>query len=390
MIVACERCKTRFQLDDARVPATGIRVRCSRCKHAFVVQRPGQDAADTLHAVAAEAAQRGVAAPPPATVDLDTSPPAPSAADEEDWTFNEPEAAAAPVAEPRRARRSVVGQAPLLDGAQPDAAEDEALDAMGSPESWDFGVASAPAPRAGAGAAEAPAASATAPPAPSALAAAPERTGAEGARAAAARETPAAEDAARPARLRGADTVRWSAAALLLLLIALVSLAPRPPSPASRVLPDAALGPLSVVGARLRIVDNAVAGPLLVASGTLRNPGSAPAAAGAALELALEGAAPGLRWRAGLAPDERRLRLDGPDALRAALDASAGALALQPLAPGEERAWTAVLGAEALGRSEAGLRVVLGAAPLAVPPPVAVPPDAGGAEPAATAGASLP
>ncbi|HXK21045.1 MAG TPA: zinc-ribbon domain-containing protein [Myxococcota bacterium] len=40
MIVTCERCSTQFQLDDARVPQRGVRVRCSRCKHAFRVVPP--------------------------------------------------------------------------------------------------------------------------------------------------------------------------------------------------------------------------------------------------------------------------------------------------------------------------------------------------------------
>ena len=38
MIITCEECSTGFQLDDARVPEDGIRVRCSRCKHAFFVK----------------------------------------------------------------------------------------------------------------------------------------------------------------------------------------------------------------------------------------------------------------------------------------------------------------------------------------------------------------
>ena len=40
MVITCEGCSTRFQLDDARVPAQGIRVRCSRCKHAFLAKPP--------------------------------------------------------------------------------------------------------------------------------------------------------------------------------------------------------------------------------------------------------------------------------------------------------------------------------------------------------------
>ena len=35
MIVVCERCKTRFKLGKKRIPAEGMRVRCSRCRHRF-------------------------------------------------------------------------------------------------------------------------------------------------------------------------------------------------------------------------------------------------------------------------------------------------------------------------------------------------------------------
>ena len=41
MIVECDNCATRFQLDDARVPETGIRVRCSKCKQSFFLAYPG-------------------------------------------------------------------------------------------------------------------------------------------------------------------------------------------------------------------------------------------------------------------------------------------------------------------------------------------------------------
>ena len=39
MIIQCDHCKTRFRLDDSKVTATGVRVRCSRCKHTFVVKK---------------------------------------------------------------------------------------------------------------------------------------------------------------------------------------------------------------------------------------------------------------------------------------------------------------------------------------------------------------
>ncbi len=41
MIIDCEQCSTKFKLDDERIPEDGIRVRCSRCQHAFFVKRPG-------------------------------------------------------------------------------------------------------------------------------------------------------------------------------------------------------------------------------------------------------------------------------------------------------------------------------------------------------------
>ena len=37
MIVVCEGCTRRFQVDDARIPARGARVRCKRCNHRFHV-----------------------------------------------------------------------------------------------------------------------------------------------------------------------------------------------------------------------------------------------------------------------------------------------------------------------------------------------------------------
>jgi len=39
MIIQCEKCKTRFKLDDSRISDCGVRVRCSRCSHTFVVTR---------------------------------------------------------------------------------------------------------------------------------------------------------------------------------------------------------------------------------------------------------------------------------------------------------------------------------------------------------------
>jgi predicted Zn finger-like uncharacterized protein len=42
VIVTCQQCATQFHLDDTKVPKDGIRVRCSRCKFAFLVESPQQ------------------------------------------------------------------------------------------------------------------------------------------------------------------------------------------------------------------------------------------------------------------------------------------------------------------------------------------------------------
>src|SRR6185295_14758795 len=52
VVVTCERCETEFQLDDARVPSGGARVRCSRCKHAFFVMPPAAAPEEAVHQIA--------------------------------------------------------------------------------------------------------------------------------------------------------------------------------------------------------------------------------------------------------------------------------------------------------------------------------------------------
>lgn len=39
MIIQCAQCKAKFRLDDSKVSDAGIKVRCSKCKHIFVVKR---------------------------------------------------------------------------------------------------------------------------------------------------------------------------------------------------------------------------------------------------------------------------------------------------------------------------------------------------------------
>ncbi|MEW5854204.1 MAG: zinc-ribbon domain-containing protein, partial [Myxococcota bacterium] len=37
MIVACEKCQTRFRVADEKLTPQGLRVRCSKCSHIFSV-----------------------------------------------------------------------------------------------------------------------------------------------------------------------------------------------------------------------------------------------------------------------------------------------------------------------------------------------------------------
>jgi predicted Zn finger-like uncharacterized protein len=85
VIVTCEQCETQFQLDDAKVPEAGIRVRCSRCKHAFFVESPyrsdterGDDLAREVLARDSAAASRGQGSKVSGLED-----------GESDWQFNE-------------------------------------------------------------------------------------------------------------------------------------------------------------------------------------------------------------------------------------------------------------------------------------------------------------
>lgn len=110
MIVTCQECSTSFQLDETRIPASGARVRCSRCKHAFFLPRPTASPDDAIHAVVEEAIAGESARGPSATHDLVDPPSAPARAapassadaDEEDWQFSQD----IPAADERAQQRS--------------------------------------------------------------------------------------------------------------------------------------------------------------------------------------------------------------------------------------------------------------------------------------------
>lgn len=94
MIVQCEKCDSRFNLDEALIKEEGSKVRCSQCRHVFVVRPPQEEPSEPESPPTLEDA-------PEETVVLD-APPSPGAgvpADEdleidaemeERWTDLEP------------------------------------------------------------------------------------------------------------------------------------------------------------------------------------------------------------------------------------------------------------------------------------------------------------
>src|SRR5919206_2339091 len=45
--VECESCKAPYQVDERRVPPTGLKMRCPKCGHTFLVTDPSKGAAPT-------------------------------------------------------------------------------------------------------------------------------------------------------------------------------------------------------------------------------------------------------------------------------------------------------------------------------------------------------
>jgi predicted Zn finger-like uncharacterized protein len=413
VVVVCQKCRTRFQLDEARIPAKGVRVRCSKCKHAFFVAPPATEDS-TLHRLAEQAAATGRAtrAKPGPEVDLpgpgeeEESRFAASAGaageSEDDWQFNtdtpgegdgldafddstpppaeitdseptesgdvesffeldglrdpgpdrgnepagKPSAKAAPAPAPAPAPREAPKPAPPKPRAKsPIEPEQEVgFEDLGDPESWDFGQ-------------EAKRSQAAAPPARAAKPPAPAKAKAKAAARAAA-ETPEVaplRTIAPPAPPVGRVGALLNAAAWV-LAFALFGFGLRgvlAPGAAVAQFPAAAVGALELGSLRVRHVENFWAGPLVVVSGELRNPGSAAAQAGAAARLSVAGASGvsaeiAAPWF-GSELSERELREEDPAALGAALARSARSLALRSLAPGESVPVQAVLAGLAVG-----------------------------------------
>lgn len=352
MVVSCEKCSTRFRLDESRIPPSGARVRCSRCKHAFfLAPSAGADAQDAIHAIAAQALDGGTAAPPPSE-DLrevvGAPPPVepraaevePATLDDEDesrWEFSEAvrnEESEERVPEPEAALFERLGAGGATIGApegesapaETPAAEPE----LGSPESWNLLGSShddgpAPGEPLELDPGREPEPVLAREPAPLlASAPLPERL----------------EPAERAAPARWGRAVAAFGAAGWLVVAALVAVALEgilfPGRPAS-VTHRLRAGDVRAHDLRGRFVENALAGPLFLVSAELRNASAAPQRPGEALRVVLlahDGSRlPTAQAWVAAAPDERVLREASPEAIRAGLERGARRLAETELAP---------------------------------------------------------
>lgn len=407
MIINCEKCDTRFNLDDSRIPADGVKVRCSRCKHAFFVQpeeTPGasdaEAVADLAHDAVADQASAGGETQTLEQSDdrtqmleqgsVDFSARSRDDAEEEsDWEFNEDPAEHSATASPQRAVPESAGDlaselsAPGTDlagelageVAPTPAREPESLDTatadpdpmneflasesppsetdglsledLGSPEEWDLlGSESrdpATEPEPEAVLAEAPPASHAAPTEAHSDDVADEILF-DTPPAAVVEELPLPSSSPRTVQT-GAGFVAWGVMLVLLGLAGWGSLVP--PSAAPNHARPTLLGDLRVDGVEARIVENAVAGPLYVVSGELHNPGQGPSVTGARVLIQLlDGSGAALAEPpvpVGVAPSEASLRMEEPELLLARQGDDADALARTTLAPGESIAIAALL-----------------------------------------------
>ena len=88
MIIHCERCETRFELDDSRLAGSGLSVRCSHCKHSFWLEAPDASVADSVELAVSEALE-----PAPAVTEDLLGEPDTELAGDENWEFAEPSGA---------------------------------------------------------------------------------------------------------------------------------------------------------------------------------------------------------------------------------------------------------------------------------------------------------
>jgi predicted Zn finger-like uncharacterized protein len=369
LVITCEQCSTQFHLDDAKIPSGGVRVRCSRCKHAFFIKKPGvppelgpADRA-TQDALDAEAPPS-----PDPTGDLsgagfeDSDDPS----NESDWEFNQAPAGGEPPAQRQlaathdaareaiddllRARSSPTSARPQAASpvVAPDLDSDE--EDLGSPESWDLlsGDSSSAADPGGSQEQAAADAGIHRKPAVAAYQVGPSQPVAEW--------TPPSEPSVVLAWIAGmGHAIGWGATAILFSIVAIVTIlptiAPKAPAAVGRR-PLAGLEAREISG---RWVENAVGGGLFVVSGRLANPTAEPAALKTRIGVRLLDAngayLPGEAAAAGPVLLDRELREADPAGIRARQAEGGLALAAEMIQPGQSLAFEAVVGAVPLAAS---------------------------------------
>lgn len=401
MILTCERCETRFRLDESRLPAGGARVRCSRCKHAFFVNPGGAPAPEAVHE-AAEAALTQARPPAPApSWDLEEDPnartaqsmtttraslaPEPLSGDfeeEADWRFEDE----MQLGDSGASLDLPNGEAPAPPNGDPN---DSSFAELGDPESWDL-LSNTAAPEPVVPRPPIPEPVIEAPPKPAARAAAKTPAIAQRERVepievlAPVEEAPALllEPELSPALRTGA----WIGVAVLIAVASWTSLAPLAPAAPQRAV--VSLGELELDALQLRQVENAWAGPVWVVSGELHNPGGAPQAVGKALAVELLDAS-GERIEGATAVAQpslsaERLREDDPVTWNEDAERAATELASQTLAPGARVPVVAVFATPALRATRFAVEAraprppppapIAQPAPIAEPAPIAVDP----------------
>jgi predicted Zn finger-like uncharacterized protein len=351
VVVTCEKCSTRFRLDESRIPPTGARVRCSRCKHAFLLPPPaGSGGDEAIHAIAAATIDGGPA--PPASEDLgevlavegaqeprggvEVEPATLDDEEESRWEFSETlrnDQSEERVAEPETPFERF-GASGAAIGA-PEAASASEDPGLGSPESWD--LVGSPEARDAALAESLDLEQRGPAPEPeplftrervATLPIAPIPVQSEPAR----RAAPAARGRRRVATAFAA--VGWLVvAALVAVALEGVLFPPRAPAAAHAL----RAGGLTAHDLRGRFIENALAGPLFVVSAELRNASDAPQTPGEALRVVLF-ARDGSRVpapAAWVAPvlDEGLLREASPEAIRGELERGARSLAATSVLP---------------------------------------------------------
>ena len=307
LIVTCEQCATQFHLDDAKVPPGGVRVRCSRCKHAFFIEPAGRGARRSDPPIARRRTRwmprrrrrptrpricRRRPAPPARTSTTRTTPPTRATGS----STRRPSAAISPERGPspaaadarRRARgdrRSArlapdAGRAerapspPAAAVAAPDLGAEE--EDLGSPESWDLLARRFAAGR-GSGRVDAARGRRSETRRDRGVAARPERFW----RRPVAEWTPPSEPSVVLAWIaRMGHAIGWSVTALLFSIVAIVTLAPTIAPEAEADFGRQRVAGLEAQGISGRWVENAVSGALFVVSGRLVNPTAAAGGAG--------------------------------------------------------------------------------------------------------------